>query len=1101
MSSSKKTYEELHEHGAGRVKVSMGSAHHHVLPRLLKKERRTRRLPKVKRPMRFRSLHHHSTYSYLDGFQLPEAHVRRATELNMDALALTEHGNVSSHVKLESACVAQGVKPIFGVELYTGHLDEERRTQRKNHLTILAENQRGYSNLLKLVGKTYSEGFYYEPTADGRMLRQHRSGLIVLSGCQGSLLFTSLVGGKNIPDDAASYERGKRVAARFARTFRDAYYLEVQAFPELDKTNQANPLIAQISRELGIPMVASLDCHYTLPTEKEVQQVLHNIRPGKNQTLEEQVRDWGYTCDLCPPLSDNIVIRKLIATGLTKKEAIAAVMATEEISQRCNVKIPSLPMLRYPLPSGCASSRDLWRQWLREGWEYRGMERLSDRERRKYQKRLKYEMRIIEEKSFVDYFLFVADAVRWAKDHGIAVGPARGSAAASLACWLLRITEVNPMLYPNLVFERFIDISRADLPDIDLDFHSERRQEVTQYLASKYGRESVNNIGTFSTFKSKLALDDVARVYRIPKFEVDKVKDVLIERSSGDLRASATVEDTVEQFPIAREVFEKYPDLVTAMKLEGNVKAFGVHAAGLVLSNGPVTDVCAVYERRVNDTVYKVLALDKYDAERKNLLKLDFLGLNTMTLLDEARKELGMTLDEFYNIPLDDKETIRGFQENDVVGVFQFDGRACRYVSGALRPDSFKEVCDTTALARPGPLHNGAANAYVDVKRQRAKPETIHPSLAKITADTYGQVVYQEQILRIVREIGDFDWTHASYIRRIISRKIGEQAFNKEWDRFWGGAQRLHPDMTEEEAKAIWGLCITAGAYAFNAAHTVAYGLISWWCMWLKRHHRAVFYKNALCYLTDQKHQSLLRDAAQPGRRTRKPIRILPPTPDTSTTDWQRISRGSIQAGFSQIPGLGMKTATAIVEHRQQSGLKTWSDLLEIKGIGAKTVQKIEEFVNQDDPYRAHWLDRAIAKVKEAIANADEGFEDLPDPTHTASDLPYTRGQDIEVVWLGAVYTRNVRDIFEWNRAKTGVELDRDSVRDPHLNEYCIMVGDDETDQMGLRINRWRYPRYRDLIWKMRPGQDLMLVRGVKPGWQPTRQIDISDMWLIDPEV
>jgi DNA polymerase III subunit alpha len=1086
-----------------RAKIHMGAGSHEH-PALVRKPAKRRTLkPAVKRDMRFVSLHHHSTYSPLDGFQLPEAHARRAVELGMKAIAMTEHGNVSSHVQLEQACTvakdkqgepnpAYGLKPIYGVELYCGHVDEDKRTQRKNHLTILAETQQGYSNLLRLVGKTYSEGFYYEPTASGAMLSEYRRGLIILSGCQGSLLFTSLVGGKNIDPSVASYRRGKRVAARFKRTFGDNYYLEVQAFPELELTVEANKMIAHISRELGIPMVASVDCHYTLPTEKEIQQVLHNVRGGGKQSLEEQARSWGYACDLCPPLSDAALVRRLIATGLTRREALGAVLASEEIAERCNATIPSLPMLRFPVPPGYRDRKELWRAWLRDGWRYRGCDDLPGHVQKEYKQRLKYEMSIIEEKDFIDYFLFVSDAVRWAKDQGIAVGPARGSAAASLACWLLRITEVNPMLYPNLVFERFIDISRADLPDIDLDFHSERRQEVTQYLVSKYGRESVNNIGTFNMYKSKNALDDVARVYKIPQWEVNSVKDVIIERSSGDLRASSTIEDTVMQFDTARSVFERFPDLSVAMELEGNVKGFGVHAAGLVLSNGPVDDVCAVYEREVKGELRKVISLDKYDSEKKNMLKLDFLGLNTMTLLDEARKYLGMDLQELYDVSLTDKETIRGFQANDVIGVFQFDGRACRYVSGALRPDSFKEVCDTTALARPGPLHNGAANEYIDAKAGVKKPEAIHPSLDLITKDTYGQVVYQEQILRIVREIGDFDWTAASYIRRIISRKIGEQEFNRQWDRFWEGAQKLHPDMDEEQCRAIWGLCITAGSYAFNAAHSVAYGLISWWCMWIKRHHPAVFFCMALRYLADEKHVPLLRDA------TRHKVRILPPDPVKSSMTWEIVDERTIRAGFAQIPGIGEKTAKLIIEQRDEVGLSDWASLINIRGIGAKTIEKIIEFTEKDDPFGAMWLERSIKRVKRAIARGELG--DLPTPTHVSSQLPYHRVPDIDIVWLGAIHSRNVRDLFEWNRAKTGIELKPEEVKDPHLNEWILMVGDDESDQLSLRVDRWNYPRFRKALWSMKLGEDLLLVRGVKPRWTATRQIYISDLWVIDPE-
>jgi DNA polymerase III subunit alpha len=1084
-----------------RSKIEMGHGSHDH-PLLIRKKTKTRRLPAVNRPMRFRSLHHHSTYSYLDGYQLPSAHVRRAMELNMDALALTEHGNVSSHVQLELVARDNGVKPIFGVELYCGHVDEERRTQRKNHLTILAETQDGYRNMLRLVGRTYSEGFYYEPTASGRMLVDHRHGLIILSGCQGSLLFTSLVGGKNIDPGAASYERGRRVASRFKRAFGDAYYLEVQAFPELELTRRANPIIARIARELKIPLVASMDCHYTLPEEKELQQVLHNVRGGNKQSLEEQARSWGYSCDLCPPLTDRALIRKLMATGLTRQESMSAILATEDIASRCDVTIPSLPNLNFPLPEGYKSSKQLWRDWMREGWRYRQLHKLSYAQQQIYKERLRYEVELIEGKDFVDYFLFVSDAVRWAKDHDIAVGPARGSAAASLACWLLRITEVNPMLYPNLVFERFIDISRADLPDIDLDFHSERRQEVTQYLVSKYGRECVNNVGTFNMYKSKNSLDDVARVYKVPQWKVEQIKDVLIERSSGDLRASATIADTVVQFDQARDVLEEYPDLAIAVQLEGQVKSFGVHAAGLVLSNGPIDDVCAVYERKVKDTIYKVISLDKYDAEKKNLLKLDFLGLNTITMVDEARKELGLSLDDLYNIPLDDPATIAGFMRNDVTGVFQFDGRACRYVAGALQPQSFKEVCDCTALARPGPLHNGAANAYVDIKTGAARPDLIHPALDNITKDTYYQVVYQEQILRIVREVGNFDWTHAAYIRRIISRKIGEQAFAREWDRFWKGARQLHKDMEEETCRKIWGLCITAGSYAFNAAHSVSYGMLSWWTMWLKQHHPALFYTMALRYLAENKeksrHKAIIRDSVR-GHGSREPIVVLPPHPAKSRLTWTRTRGGSIRAGLTQVPGIGEKTAHAILDYRRSQGGIHWSELVNVYGIGDKTVEKIQEFCNRDDPFEALWLDRAINGVKAAIRNGELGT--LPYPTHTAADLPYTRGPDIPVVWLGVVYKRNVRDIFEFNQAKKGVALNPDEVKDPHLREFCIMVGDDEQEQMGLRADRWRYPRMRNAIWSIRPGKDLVLVRGIKPGWRPIRHIDIHQMWVIDPEV
>lgn len=1049
--------------------------------------------------MTFASLHHHSTFSYLDGYALPEAHVRRATEIGMNTLALTEHGNISSHVQLEKAALKEGIKPLFGVELYCGEIGEHA-TQRKNHLTVLAEHQQGYRNLLSLVSSTYADGFYYEPTADGRMLQKYREGLVVLSGCQGSLLFTSLVGGKHVQPEDASYARALQVARRFKKAFGDAYYIEVQGFPQLDATRRGNPMLAEIADKLGIPLVASFDCHYTVPEEKEIQQVLHNVRPGEKRSLEDMSRQWGYSENLCPPWTDSMVIRKLVATGLTREQSVRAVLNTREIAERCTVALPSLPMVEYPLPRGYEDSVALWRDWLRDGWYYRGCDKLPAKQRRLYKERLRHECQIIEDKSFTDYFLIVSDAVRWAKDVGIAVGPARGSAAGSLACWLLRITEVNPLLYPDLLFERFIDVTREDLPDIDLDFDSERRSAVRDYLVGKYGEACVNNVGTFTRYRAKNSLDDAARVYGVPKWEVERVKDVLIERSSGDLRASATIEDTVAQFPGAAEVFASHPNLAVAMDLEGNVKGFSTHAAGLVVSTGPITDVAAVYERKDSKgNIQSTISMDKYDAEEKGLLKLDFLGLSTMTAVNRMREELGWRLDDLYTYPLDDPVVIQGFKENDVNGVFQYEGRAMRYVNGALQPDSFQEICAVNALSRPGPLHNGAANEYIDIKMGRKEPEVLHPALEAITKDTNYQIVYQEQILRILQEIGDFDHTHRAEVRRIISRKIGEQEFNRRWQRFYAGAQKLH-GMDEEIAQAIWGRCITAGSYAFNAAHTVAYSMLGYWCMMFKRKYPEVFYQEALKVSDDDRQRILLRDTQRHGRQ----IDVQPPSPDKAGLTWSR-NNGSLVAGFTQVPGIGDSIAQKIIDYRTDNGLEEWEELLQVNGIGPSKYATIKEFYDQRDPFGAFWLDEAIEHVKGELKSGKLGR--LPSPTHVASDLPYSTGDDIEVVWLGAIYTRNVRDLFEFNQAKGAVldmeamTIDGKPIKDPQLNEWMVCVGDDESDQLGIRCDRWRYPKWRNLLWKMRLGKDLVLVRGVKPGWMPTRQITINELWVIDPQI
>ena len=1054
-------------------------------------------------PMRWVSLHHHSTFSYGDGFQLPESHVRRATELNMGAIALTEHGNVSSHIKLEGAANRHGVKPIFGVELYTGEVDEENRDQKKNHLTILAENAEGYQNMLHLVTDSWDKGFYHEPTIDGQLLYDRRDGLIVLSGCQGSLLATSLVGGKLVAPKYASLGRGLRVAQRFAGAFPGSYYLEVQAFPELEATCRINVMIEQIARKTGIPMVASMDVHYTAPDEQEIQKILHNVRPGNKQTLEDMERAWGYNAPLCPVLTDRVLYRRLRQTGFSHRASLQSINNAAEIAERCSVELPKLPDLVYPLPGGYREARDLWRDWISDGWKFRGIGRLSRERRAEYKKRLRHEMKVIEDKGYENYFLVVSDAVRWAKDNDVPVGPARGSAAASLVAYLLRVTEVNPMDHPQLVFERFIDPNRTDMPDIDLDFDSQTRWRLREYLVGKYG--TCYNIGTFTYYRAKNSLDDVARAHQIPKWEVEVIKNQLIERSSGDLRASATIEDTIEQFEESRAIVEKYPELRKASNLEGNIKGFGVHAAGLVL--GQVDTVAPILKRKINGREVEVVAIDKWDAERQGLLKMDFLGLNTMSLVATALRELGMELQNLYDLPLDIPEAIQVIHDNDVIGIFQFEGRAVRLVNGHVKPDNFNEICDVTSLARPGPLHNGAAETYAQVKHGKVGAEKIHPAYDRLVEHTYFQIVYQEQILRIVREIGNFDWTAAAYIRKIISKKLGDQEFNRQKDRFMDGARTIHdrmdvPQMEDDVAEAIWGGCITSGSYAFNFAHACSYGMLSYWCAWLKHFHPAVFYMSALRCMGEDRRNTLIRDAIKHG------IEIKPPSVRRSGRTWEPVRRNGVSAGrppairmgWEQLPGIGEAMAERIIETRgergREHGWATWNDLITVKGVGPAKLQKILDFIEQDDPFGVFDVDRRIAEAKKDLWRWR-----LVHPTHRSIDIPYEAGKQVLATWMGVVRKKNLRDIFETN-ARAGKIIDPNAIKNPELREFMLVVGEDQEDILQLRVDRFRYPVFKDALWGIKEDTDVIWVQGFKRGYRAARELVVVRMVVIelDPE-
>lgn len=1050
---------------------------------------------------KFVSLHHHSTYSYLDGYGLPEEHVARAAEMGQSALALTEHGNVSSHVKLEQAANKAGIKPLFGLEAYTGGVGDAQ-SRFKWHLTILAENEEGYRNLLRITSRGWAEGFYYEPTISGEMLADHSEGLIVLSGCTGSLLATSLIGGKGTPEhtEQPDLKKAIKVAKQFQEIFGDRYYLETQQFPELDKTRAINPAYQTLSDKTGIPLVATCDVHYPYPEDNEMQVVLHAVdRGGKNNTYEKQQQSWGYDIKLTT-WDDKTLYERMRGTGLDKAHAQQALRATGEIAERCNVTLPRLQELQFPSKK---PGEQLLRTQVKKGWKYRGLHNMSEDQKRVYLARLEYEMELIETKGFVDYFLVVGDLVRFAKNNQIPVGPARGSAAASLVCWLLRITEVNPMNYPNLIFERFIDINRHDLPDIDLDFDDERRWEIRQYLVDQYGEDRVGNIGTFTKYKGKNSLTDVAKVRRVPYAAVETVKEMLIERSSGDLRAGATIEDTIEMFPKVKEVFKKHPQLYSAQRLEGNLRGFSVHAAGLVVANEPLTNSCAVYSRRdpkTGEIVGNVLSIDKHDAEYINALKIDVLGLTTMGVISRILAMAGMSLEELYAVPLDDDAVFAGFRRNEVIGIFQFDGRAMRSVNREVKPDTFAEVCDINALARPGPLHSGAAAEYIMAKHGKKKVEKLHPTVTRITAHTQGQIVYQEQILQVVRELGNFSWEEAAAVRKLISKKQGEQAFNRLQGKFIEGCKEN--GVPEVKAQKVWKQLVTAGAYAFNAAHCVSYGMLAYWTMWLKQNHPMEFYCASLQkYDPKTKGFDLLKEALDKG------IDILPPHPFHSQMTWS-IEKGGLRAGLVQVNGIGEKTAENMLAFRESfvklHGKKaakkmSWQDYTAVSGIGPVTMSKVEEFCSDPDPFGVYRLGRALKKVRRYLWEEGD-LDGIPFPHSKSENVPYENVRG-EYVWCGFVTDRNLKDIYELHRSRTGEELDPATVRQPEYVNYVVLTGEDETGPLVITVHRWNglYERFKDVIWEMDVKRDVLVVEGYKRN-EYRRAIYATNLWVINPE-
>lgn len=744
-----------------------------------------------------------------------------------------------------------------------------------------------------------------------------------------------------------------------------------------------------------------------------------------------------------------------------------------------------------------ATSEDLLWEWCRMGWKYRGFNQLPSDKRSEYAERVKYEMKLIASKDFTDYFLVLSDIVRKAKDRGVAVGPARGSAAASLVCYLIRMTEVNPMEYPLMLFERFIDPNRDDLPDVDLDFEDERRDEVRQIMIEKYGIDRVGNIGTFTRFRGKNAMDVVARVYQLPRGDIERAKEFLVERSGGDSRFDASIEDTVEMFPVVKETFEKYPELYKAMDLEGNYQTFGVHAAGLVIGNDALDNYVATYTKHnvgSEKKTVRVLSVDKYDGEHLGLMKLDALGLSTMGMIRNALDMLDMSLNDLYAIPMTDEKTLASFKRADVMGIFQFEGRTMKMVCQELQPDTFMDLAAVNALARPGPLHSGSTGEYIGIRHGRIKRVDIHPMVAEICDATEGQIIYQEQILQICRVVGKFPWINAGLVRKIISQKYGEAAFAPLKEMFIKGAAENGID--EKTADAIWRRIITAGTYAFNIAHCVSYSMLGFWAMWLKVHHPTVFYAAQLQKTPHdpktQKDVALMRDMQDP--RFGRSYRVLPPAPGISGRTWVPVENG-VRAGFEQIPGVGENRAIQIAEFDKEIGIEEWSDLTALRGFGAKTVEKIAAFADQPDPFGIDRLAREIGEIKKAVRDGD--LAGVPFPQATSDDVPYEARKWRGVI-LGRLKNRNLQDIFENYRSREGKDLDPETVKDPHLKESMTLYIEDQQGLMTVKVGRWLYPDLKDDIWGATINEDYILASVFKYPFLG-KTIHVDRLWVVSP--
>ncbi|QRE00945.1 DnaE-like DNA polymerase III [Nocardia phage NC1] len=1110
--------------------------------------------------MKFVSLHNHTSFSHGDGYRLPKAHIGRVADLGMSAVGFTEHRSTSSHAQLDLYAREAGIKPIYGCEFDVALPGETYR--RHFHQTVLAENEEGYRNLNRLVTLAWQQTKYVPRLYTPQLLDPKlTSGLIVLSGCADSQLSCTILGGKGFGDRRADWqqedaEAGRILVEQFQEVYGDRYYLECQQFPGLERSTMLNQIFMDISRVTGVKPVVTADVHYPFPDDNEMQKVLHAAHRGG--TVETVDAGWEYNILLTYPTSDQQIIDNLLQQELSPEEAQAALDSTAEIAERCTAELPKSDPIRYlserlpgenspvsqPKSSEEADARAsaLLKDLIEKGIDYRlehnpGFAARWEANEDGYLDRLRYEFGLIEPKGFCDYFLVTADLVQWAKDVArMGVGPGRGSAAGSLICYVIRITEIDPMQFPLMQFERFIDPSRPDAPDIDIDFaHPEK---VFEYAASKYGTEHVAHIGNFQRYRGKGALKDIGKAFSetIPFDVIQRLGKLIVDRPEGDARENNSVEDTFDSFPEAADLLAQYPDLWKATRLEGDYRTLSVHAAGMVISNRPITDTCALYEKVHAETkeVVRVIPYDKRDAERMGMLKLDILGLTTMAIIEDVIEMVPqLDWEQVYALPYDDPKTLAQFAAADLAGIFQFEGRTTRSIVERVfegTPENWKDLgnevqfmtlADINALSRPGALISGMTDRYIGVEQGTKDPAKYHPVVDAILASSNGCLVYQEQVMAIGREVGGFPGAKVGALRRIIGKKKGGGAFEEFFEEFKSGAANLH-GMSEAQARQLWDWMAVSSSYLFNIPHAVSYAVIAYWAMWIKTRYPTEFYAAALRYAKtdpkDNKALSLMQDAVAHG------IEVLPPDPVHSEFTWRVHGPAKVMAGFSQIPGIGEKLGRALEEWRDNEwGSRetwavddpiTWQDMQFRKGktgrktkpdepdhgvpkFGATMVRKAAEFSAASDPFGIYKATVAVDKVIDAIQRGDLP---LGAPTADASGLAYMSDQ--QVVFVGLIKEVRIIDVLDDMRkrapSKTLEDL-RAELPDNHLTTKAKLICVDHIGaDVHVNISRYRYAGLAADISEIVVGTDVAYVTGVaREGFGPT--VQASALAVIDP--
>ncbi len=842
--------------------------------------------------MDFVHLHVHSEYSLLDSTNTLRGLVEKTKELGMSAIALTDHGNVRGAVEFYQEAQRVGVKPIIGCELYVA--PGSRRQKRGHnqgkekyfHLVVLAKDNRGYQNLVKLSSRAFTEGFYYKPRVDTELLEEYSEGLIGLSGCKSGELPKKLLQ----EDHEGAVEAGEKYARIFGK---DDFYLELQD-QGVEGQEELNDQLLEVAEELDLGVVATNDVHYLDPEDRLAHEVLLNIKANKKITDEERMRYEGEEYYLKSP-------EEMKERFSQVPEALEN---TTEIAERCEVELDfgdDYLLPPFEVPDGYESSIDYLRDLVEEGAEERWGEITPEIE-----DRIDHELGIIEEMGYPTYFLIVRDFIEFAKENGIPVGPGRGSAASSVVAYTLGITDVDPLEH-DLLFERFLNPGRVSMPDIDIDFCMEGRDQVIEYVVDKYGDDQVAQIATFDTMAARSAIRDVARVLDIPYDDADVIAKAIPPRSTLDEAL-----ENVSELKTKSQANQTYRQLFEAAgKLEGLMRNASTHAAGVVIAPDELTNYTPL--QRLSDGEV-VTQYDMDVLENIGLLKMDFLGLRNLTIIEdtfdlvEEVEGESLSLDD---IPDGDEATFELLREGRTVGVFQLESEGMQGLMNRLEPEEFEDIVAANALYRPGPLESGMTEDYIERKQGREEVTYPHPELEGVLQGTYGLPIYQEQIMEMARELAGFSLPEADTLRVAMGKKK-KKVMNQLREKFIQGC--VDNGIDEEKAADLFADIDKFSRYGFNKSHSTAYARISYWTAWLKANHPAAYMASLLTSVggNEDKVEKYIKDCNE------MEIEVLPPSVNESYLNFAPTEGGDIRFGLEAIKYVGTKPAKAIVENRNE---------------------------------------------------------------------------------------------------------------------------------------------------------------------------------------